>query len=184
MAEGSTKKLVRLAALSAIAVILMLLVRFPLLPAAPYLEYTPSDIPLLIACFLYGPLYGLSAILVTCLIQGFSVSSASGIIGTLMNFMTTSLLCLPAAVIYRRKKTTKSMVLGLAVGSIIMVSLAMVLNILLTPLYAPGVTMSAVVGMILPVLLPFNLLRVVINSTLTFALMKAVGPILSKDIGD
>ena len=54
----STKQMVAMAMLSAISIVFITLVRFPIFPAAPFLEYDPADIPILIGTFLYGPIAG------------------------------------------------------------------------------------------------------------------------------
>ena len=54
-----TKRMVTLAMLAAIAIVLVAVVHFPLLPAAPFLEYDPADIPIFIGMFLFGPWAGL-----------------------------------------------------------------------------------------------------------------------------
>ena len=40
----TTKKLTTLSVLTAFSIVLMLLIRFPIFPAAPYLEFEPMDI--------------------------------------------------------------------------------------------------------------------------------------------
>lgn len=55
----STRQLVSMAMLGAISIVLVSVVHFPLIPAAPFLEYDPADIPILIGTFAYGPLAGL-----------------------------------------------------------------------------------------------------------------------------
>jgi len=181
MSSQNTRKLVRLALLSGIALLLMAVVRFPLIPAAPFLEYTPSDVPMMVACFLYGPWWGLGAIAVTCVIQGLTFSSSSGIIGIVMNILTTSAYCLTASAVYRSGKTDRRMFLGLGCGSLAMIAVAIPLNLLLTPIFM-GVARNVVAAMIVPVLLPFNLLRVAINSVVTALVFRVTGPILVKGI--
>ena len=58
MKTGKTQRLVTIALLSAIAIILLQFLHFPLLPAAPYLEYDAMDIPILIGGFMFGPARG------------------------------------------------------------------------------------------------------------------------------
>lgn len=175
MKKDTTKKITRLAMLCGLSVVLMLFVRFPIIPAAPYLEYSPFDIPLLIAAFLYGPWYGVAAGFVVCVLQGITVSSASGPIGILMNLITTAVLCLVAGLIYRRKKNVKGAIIALAAGSAALVLAAIPCNLFLTPLYAPWLDIKGVAAMIIPILLPFNLFRVVVNSIGAFAIYKPIG---------
>lgn len=53
------RKLAVMAMLVAVSVVLVYLVHFPIFPAAPFLEYDPADIPILIGAFAYGPLAGI-----------------------------------------------------------------------------------------------------------------------------
>ena len=172
--DADTKKMVRIAMLCAVSVVFMLLVRFPLIPAAPYMEYTPADIPILIASFLYGPLYGLAAAAVVSIIQGITVSAASGIIGMVMNFATSSAMCVVAGLFYQRRRTLRNAVLGLVFGGIATILTALPLNVLLTPLFMPFLSMRDVAALLVPVILPFNAVKVVINGTVTMFVYKTV----------
>ena len=53
--SANTRKLTTLAMLAALAIVLVALIHFPLVPAAPFLEYDPADIPIFIGTFLFGP---------------------------------------------------------------------------------------------------------------------------------
>ncbi len=53
--EVRTRKLTVMAMLTAISVLLVWLVHLPIIPAAPFLEYDPADIPVLIGAFAFGP---------------------------------------------------------------------------------------------------------------------------------
>src|SRR5512137_640706 len=85
----NTRQLTTLAMLAALSIILVWLVRFPIFPAAPYLEYDPADIPILIGTFVFGPFAGLLLTAVTSLIQGMTVSSSSGFYGIIMHMAAT-----------------------------------------------------------------------------------------------
>lgn len=71
-------KVATLGMLAAISTVLVLFVHFPIFPTATFLEYDPADIPILIGTFLFGPWSGLLLTFVVCLIQGFTVSFAMG----------------------------------------------------------------------------------------------------------
>ena len=82
--SANTRKLTTLAMLAALAIVLVALIHFPLVPAAPFLEYDPADIPIFIGTFLFGPAAGLALTAVVCVIQGVTVSAASGPIGIII----------------------------------------------------------------------------------------------------
>ena len=68
-AGNKTRKLTTLAMLAALAIILVAFIHFPLIPAAPFLEYDPADIPILIGSFVYGPWVGLGLTAVVSILQ-------------------------------------------------------------------------------------------------------------------
>ena len=108
--KRNTLRLATMGMLAALAVLLVAFVHFPLIPAAPFLEYDPADVPILIGTFLYGPWAGLGLAGVVCIVQGLTVSAASGPIGILMHFLGTGACVLAAGLIYRRWHTYKGAV--------------------------------------------------------------------------
>lgn len=168
----TTKKVARLAMLSGLSIVFMLLLRFPLM--APYLEYTPAEIPILIASFLYGPWYGVGVSLVVAVIQGLTVSANSGIIGIVMNFAMSSAMCMTAGLIYKHGRTMKNAIFGLVFGGIATILIALPLNVLLTPVFMPFLSMRDVAALIIPVILPFNAIKVSINAIVTLLVYKPI----------
>ena len=59
MKSEKIRKLVTMAMLAALSIVLVYVVHFPIFPAAPFLEYDPADIPILIGTFAYGPVAGI-----------------------------------------------------------------------------------------------------------------------------
>ncbi|MEG1557378.1 MAG: ECF transporter S component [Oscillospiraceae bacterium] len=176
-----TKRIVRLGMLGALGVVLALIIHFPIFPAASYLEYDPADVPIFIAAFLYGPWYGVALTVVVSFIQGFTVSGGSGIVGVVMHIAATGAFCAVAGNIYRIKKTHKTAVAALILGSLTMVAVMCVMNYLITPLFSPGVTRETVLGMLLPIIVPFNLIKAGINSAVTMLIYKPVRRVLEKN---
>jgi riboflavin transporter len=166
--------IVKLGMLSALSLVLMLAVRFPLIPSAPFLEYEPGDVPALIGCFLYGPVYGLIITFVVSAVQAFTVSAGSGWVGAMMHIIATGTFVMTAGLIYRRLHTLKGAIIALAAGSISMTLIMIPLNLIITPLFL-NVPLEVVKGMILTAIVPFNLAKAIINSLLTLAVYKAVG---------
>ena len=90
---------------------------------------------------------------------------------------------LPAAIhglIYRTKGTRTTLLIGIIVGSILSLAGAIVGNLLITPIYT-GTNVATVAAMIIPILLPFNALKILINDVLAFVLYKPVENLMSKD---
>lgn len=169
----STKQLTTMGIMAALSVILVYLLRFPLFAAAPYLEYDPADIPILICTFVFGPLSGFVLTVIVSTIQGLTVSASSGIIGILMHIFATGSFVLVAGNIYNHGKTRKTAVIGLICGAVTMVIMMCVWNLIFTPLFL-GVPISVVKDMLIPIIIPFNLIKAGINSLVTFVTYKKI----------
>lgn len=167
------RKLTFMAMLAAMSILLVMLVRISVIPAAPFLEYDPADIPVLIGAFLFGPWYGLILTVVVSVLQGLTFSAASGPIGILMHIFATGIMAIVAGSIYRRGKTLKSALIALIAASVAMVASMIAWNILLTPVFM-GVERSVVIEMIVPVFLPFNLIKTGLNGVVTFLVYKPI----------
>ena len=175
MKKDMTRKLVLMAMLSAIAYLIMTVVR---IPVVLFLKYEPKDVVITIGGFLLGPMASLIISGVVSLIEMVSVSD-TGIIGCLMNFLSTCCFACTAAVIYKRRHTLNGAVLGLLAGSVTVVCVMLLWNWLITPLYMGG-TREAVAAMLLPVFLPFNALKAGLNSALVLVLYKPLTTALRK----
>ncbi len=170
---NKTRRLTTMALLAALAVILVALIHFPLLPAAPFLEYDPADIAIFIGAFLFGPLPGLALTVVTSVIQGVTVSAGSSWIGIVMHILATGSYVLVAGAIYQRRHSRRGAVLALAAGTLTMTVVMCGCNLIFTPLFM-GQSVQDVVAMLLPVIAPFNLLKAGINSVITFLVYKPI----------
>ena len=177
----NTNALVTMAMLCAISLVLVALIRFPLFPAAAFLEYDPADIPIIIGTFLFGPVAGLIVTAVVSAIQAMTVSAGSGWIGGLMHFFATGSYVLVAGLVYSHRKTTGEAILAMTLGVLAMTATMVLWNLLFTPIFM-GVPRQVVVGMLVPVIIPFNLLKAGINSIIAFAVFKALHPVVKKDV--
>ena len=108
---------------------------------------------------------------VVALIEMFTISD-TGIIGCIMNFLSTCSFAVTAAMVYKHRHTVKGAIAGLAVGTVVMVSAMLLWNYLITPLYMTGTSRSDIAGMLVPVFLPFNLLKAGLNSSIILLLYK------------
>jgi riboflavin transporter FmnP len=169
----TTKNIVIMALLIAISVVLVYLIHFPIFPTASYLEYDPADIPILIGAFAFGPVAGIIITVIASAIQALTVSAHSGIYGFIMHVIATSTLVIVASVIYRVKHTRVGAVIGLISGTLAMAGIMMVANHFITPFYM-GAPTEVVDALLIPIILPFNLIKAGINSAVTFLVYKAV----------
>ena len=149
-------------------------VEFPIVPGVEWLKYDPSGIVSLVAGFAYGPA---AAAIVSVL--GFLPHLFTNPWGTLMAVLVALALSVPAALIYRRNKTRKGAVIGIIVGAIAALAVAIVGNMIVTPFYA-HMTTAQVVALIVPALLPFNALKFTIHGVVTFLIYKPISNLLNR----
>ncbi|HJB25245.1 MAG TPA: ECF transporter S component [Firmicutes bacterium] len=169
----TTRKLTTMGLLAAISIILVWMIHFPIFPATAFLEYDPADIPIIFATFLYGPLSGFLLTVITSVIQGVTVSAGSGIYGIIMHILATGCYVLVAGLIYSKWKTLKGMIFALICGTLCATAVMGVANIFITPIFM-SVPTDAVIALLWPFIIPFNLIKISVNSVFSAVLFKAL----------
>lgn len=167
----TTRKLTILAMLSAIAALLIYL-NFPIFPSATYLRFDFADIPVLIGTFAFGPIAGVMITLISSAIQAFVVTG-DGIYGFIMHAVATSSLAIVSGVVYHIWHTRKGAVIGLFSGTLAMAGVMMIANHFITPIYT-GMPTAAVDALLVPTIMPFNLIKAGANSIITFFVYKTI----------
>ncbi|ADK68655.1 conserved hypothetical protein [Olsenella uli DSM 7084] len=170
----STKRIAVTALFCAVAAICTLLLEFPILPGVTWLKYDPSGIVALVAGFAFGPSTAAVVSVIPYLVH---LATQSGVYGVIMAILATLSLSVPAALVYRRDTTMRGAVLGMAVGAVVCLVACILGNIAITPLYA-GMSADAVVALVVPALLPFNLLKIAINCVVAALVYKPVSKAL------
>ena len=173
--DQKTKRLIMIGMLSAIAFAVMVIGRVPIVL---FLKYDPKDVVIVIGGFIFGPLSAFFISLIVSLIEMVTVSD-TGFIGCIMNILSTCAFACTAAVIYKKDHTLKGAIIGLVCGVLLMTGIMLLWNYLITPIYL-GYPREAVVELLIPAFLPFNLLKGGINSALTLLLYKHVVNTLRK----
>jgi len=167
----TAKKITTMAMFAAISIVLVTLIHFPIFPMAPYLEYDPADIPIFITTFLFGPLSGLVLTFIVCVIQGITVSFNSGPIGIAMHFVATGSFVLVAGLIYKYKSNAKGLIIGSICGVLVMTMMMVLWNLILTPIYT-GFPRQAILDIMWPAIIPFNLIKATSNAIMAAAVFK------------
>ncbi len=170
------KSLAAMALLTALAVAADLFLRIP--GIGGFLTYEPKDVIITIGAFIFGPIAGILMSLAVSFVEMITVSS-TGPIGLLMNFLSSATFVGVASVIYYRKKTMPRAIIGLCAAVLSMTAIMLLWNYIVTPMYM-GVPRQAVLEMIVPLLLPFNLLKASLNAALVLLLYKGVVTALRK----
>ena len=170
----STRQLVTMALMCAISA-LFSFVQIPLIPGLTFLTYDPSLMPAMVCGFAFGPGAGFVVGALAAVIHGLVLGEW---VGSMMNIVATLCFVVPAAFVYRRVHTFKGAVAGLALGSAAAVAGAIVANLTIGVWFWYG-SVDAIAPMILPALVPFNLVKTILNSVLTMVVYKAVSNLIT-----
>lgn len=193
--SDKTRKLVEIGMLGAIATVLMLF-EFPIpFIAPPFYELDFSEVPVLVGAFALGPMAGAAIELVKILINLLINGTATAFVGEIGNYILGCSFIIPAALIYKKKKTKKTALISMIVGTITMTVFGCFLNAyVLLPTYAAafGMPIDAIVGMgstingnitnvmtfVILAVAPFNILKGIVVSAITLLIYKHISPIL------
>ncbi len=167
--QRNTRYLVTAALLAAVGLILELYIHLPLMPQAPYLLYSPGDLPVLLAGLLLGPLAGVACAFVKAVLFGL-LTGQGGPWGILMHFVASGGMVAVVSWLHFR---VGRLPVSLAGGVVTRVALMVPMNLLVTPIYT-GLPVSVVATMIVPVIIPFNFLHAGINLLLAYPLIRAL----------
>lgn len=167
--DNKTRRLTLMAMFAALAYLIMTVGRIPI-STVSFLKYDPKDVMLVICGFVLGPMPALAVTTVVCLLEMVTVSS-TGPVGLLMNLLSSAAFVCPAAALYRRRHSLRGAGIGLALGTLLMVGLMLLWNYFVTPLYM-GYPRETVAAMLLPVFLPFNLIKGSLNAAVTILVYK------------
>lgn len=175
--KRSPKQIAAIVLLILMAMVLSF-VEVPVVPGAEWLKYDPSGIVSLLATLLYGSWIGV----------GIAVASwiphiISDPLGAFMNIMATVSLILVVGTVYRRRPSLLHAVLGCAAGVVVSSAVSICLNFVVTPLYASS-TYEMVAAMVLPALLPFNVLKALANSVVAIVSYRKLASLLEGQEGN
>lgn len=176
--KTNVKKIATMGVLTALSIVLMYVIRFPIIPAAPYLKYEPADIPMLIGAFLFGPLAGLAVTVVEATIQTL-LFAEGGWVGLVMHIIATGAFVITAGLIYKKMHDRKGAIIGLACGTLAMTLIMIPLNLIIQPNFY-GVPIETVKSLLIPAIIPFNLIKAGLNSVVTFIVYKSISKVFHK----
>ena len=145
---------------------------------AGFLSFDPKDAMIVMAGFAIGP-WAAVGITFACALLELITISTTGIIGFVMNVISSLCFALVPAILYKKNRSFKSAIIGLAISSAVTVAAMLLWNALITPLYMK-VPREAVLDMLLPVFLPFNLLKCLINTSIVVFFYKHIMKALRK----
>lgn len=179
---------------SAVAAVLHI-IDFPLFFAPSFYKIDFSEISVLICAFYLGPVSGVVCELLKIILKLLIKGTSTAFVGDFANFFVGCSMVLPAAIIYHCKKSKKSALIGLAVGTAVMTVFGSAFNAFyLIPKFSQlfHMPLDAIVSMgtainssitsvstlVLFAVVPFNIVKGVIVSIVTLLLYKRVERLL------
>ena len=179
---------------SAVAAVLHI-IDFPLFFAPSFYKIDFSEISVLICAFYLGPGSGVVCELLKIILKLLIKGTSTAFVGDFANFFVGCSMVLPAAIIYHCKKSKKSALIGLAVGTAVMTVFGSAFNAFyLIPKFSQlfHMPLDAIVSMgtainssitsvstlVLFAVVPFNIVKGVIVSIVTLLLYKRVERLL------
>ena len=175
----------------------LMLAEIPLFFAPGFYKMDLSELPIMICTFYLGPVAGVTAELIKVCIKLLLKGTTTAFVGDFANFAVGCSFVLPASIVYHANPSRKSALTGMIVGTLVMTVFGSAFNaIYLLPKFSAlfGMPMEVIVGMgtkvnpaitsvstlVLFAVVPFNLLKGIVVSLLTFLLYKRISPILHK----
>ena len=138
-----------------------------------FLTFDLKDVFLTIGGLLFGPIAAIVTSLLVAVLEFITVGD-TGIYGFIMNFVSSAVFTGACALVYKYHKRLSGAVIGLVAGVISMTVVMLLLNLIVTPLYMSGTSAGDVAKMIPTLLLPFNLIKAVLNAALVLLFYKPV----------
>ena len=177
MANYRSERTKRLALAAVFAALAFLVTLIPA-PKVQFLSFDIKDTVIATAALLLGPAVAAALSVVVPLLE-FMTHGTTGVWGLLMDVVSTLSFSLTVSLIYKFHRTLFGAVASLCSAAFAQIATMMVANILITPLYT-GAPRSAVIGMLLPLLLPFNTVKSVFNAALVMLLYKPTAEALRR----
>ena len=194
LANDKVKYVAKIAVLAAVAMLISKL-EVPLWFAPSFYQLDFSAVFVMLGSFSLGPVSGILITVLKNLLKLAVFGTTTSFVGELADVVMLVLLCVPAAIIYKRRKSIKTAVIGMLAGIVCMTVGACLFNyFVLIPFFAKlyHMEVDAIVSMgtalnprvttlrqlIVFITAPFNLFKGTACSLVTFLLYKRVSKIL------
>lgn len=187
------RKIVVTAIMAAIAAVLIEFPSFPIPAIMPgFIKFDFSELPALLTSFSLGPQWAI----IVCLIKNLVslLSTSTGGVGELSNFLLSCVFVVPAGLIYRKVKTRAGAFIGSLTGAIAMAGLGILTNYFIVyPIYANLMggmgniikayqvilpSADTLVECLLIFNFPFTFVKGMVSVLITFLIYKKISPIL------
>ncbi len=173
LSRDKLRRIVLIALFGALSCVVMLLIRFPVM----WLTLDIKDAVIVLAGLYFGPSAAVALSVIVPLIE--LMVSQTGFWGLVMNAISTAALAIPAGLIYKYKKDFWGAIIALVSGVAAMVSVMMLANLLITPIYT-GMSVQEIQVWIPTLLLPFNVIKGILNAAFVLMLYKPLSDLLQR----
>ena len=185
-----TRRLTVTAMMAAISTVVMFF-EFTFPPFPPFLKFDLSGLPVLLTSFMMGPAQAVMVVLIKDLIH--LLSTTTGGVGELADFLILSSFAITAGLIHRRLPSARGTALACACGSLVIAVVGALANYyLLIPFFSNLMPIEAIIsacnavnpaidslmGYILFGAVPFNLAKGVVLSVVAVLCYKKLGHVL------
>ena len=182
----TTKNIAGMAVFAALSFIVYL-IEIPIFAGTPasFLELDLSNVFVMLAGFMYGPI---PALIITVVKEGLHIFVGStGGVGELANVLITTSFVLFPSILYQYKKGLKSVIISLVVACVIQTAISLVVNKFINfPFFmgsvpfVPNATSENMFSMLWGYILAFNIIKSVVISVVTILLYKKVSYLFRK----
>ena len=166
--NSNIKRITVIAVLCAIAYLVSFIFPFK----GSFLTFDLKDAIIAISALMYGPIAGLVSSVIVPFLE-FITTSETGIYGFIMNFLSSAAFSVTAGIIYKYRRSFSGAILSMCASVLAVTAIMLLANLFITPYYM-GVERGMVVELIPSLLLPFNLIKSVINASLTLLIYKPI----------
>lgn len=147
-------------------------------PPIQFLTLDVKDSIIVLCSLLLGPVSGVAVGIIVPLLEFVTISD-TGVYGLIMNVLSSVVFALVTGLIYRYKKSMVGAIAGLVSGVCLVTLVMLGANLLITPYYM-HVPRETVVSLIPTLLLPFNLVKAILNAAIVLLLYKPISTALKK----
>ena len=158
--EGLTSKQVATFVILILMAMVLSFIDTPLIPGVDWLTYDPSGVVVGLTALLWGPWQGVAVAALSWIPH-----LATGFLGASMNIMASASMAVVFGSLCRRRRGVARVALAGAASVAAATVVSVCLNFVVTPMYL-STTYEAVAALVVPYLLPFNVIKAAANVTL------------------
>jgi len=177
--KSSIIRMAQMGMLAAVAIVLVAFIHIPIIPAAPFLAYDMADVPILLGTLLFGTIPGLIILMIVSFIQAF-LFGGNGWVGLIMHFLASGALIILVGQFYKRHHRLKDAIIGMVLGTLAMTAIMIPMNYIFTVNFY-GTPKAVVDAIMLPGIIPFNLIKAGLNSMISCIVFRALTPFIKKN---